>query len=195
MTAPLILPYAAAVLKLLQGVVYQEDKQWELLLTYQADLLNHFRNIGLRLMVDEAEGFAYLSQPSHVEEETSLPRLVRQRPLTFDATLLCVLLRESLQQFDANQPQATRHLLSGSQIQEMMSTFLPQQNDMQRTVRQTQRAITQVQKLGFLRKLPSAMGEEQYEVRSVLKAKISADDLADLRQRLAAHVEGDDEEE
>lgn len=185
-----VLPYAPLILKLLQGVVYYDDKLWEQLISYAAPIQRHFAAIGLQLHLDEAEGYAYLTQPDDEETPTNLPRLVRRVPLTYDATLLCVLLRESLQQFDAHSPDEPRHILSRAQIQEMMQLFLPEQTDMTRLERRIDSAIRQVENVSFLKKLNNE-NEDLYEVRRIIKAKISADTLVDIREQLRAYQEGD----
>lgn len=184
------LPYASLILKLLQGVVYYDDKQWEPLISYAAPVRRHFAAIGLELHLDEAEGYAYLTQPDDEESSANLPRLVRRMPLTYNATLLCVLLRESLQQFDARSPDEPRHVLSRAQIQELMQFFFAEQTDMTRLERHIDSAIRQVENIGFLKKLNNE-NEELYEVRRIIKAKISADTLADIRDQLKGYVEED----
>ena len=183
------LPYAPLILKLLQGVVYYDDKQWQQLISYAAPIQRHFAAIGLRLHLDEAEGYAYLTQPDDEESPNSLPRLVRRIPLTYDATLLCVLLRESLQQFDAHSPDEPRHVLSRAQIQEMMQLFFAEQADMTRLERRIDSAIRQVESVSFLKKLNNPDEEELYEVRRIIKAKISADRLVAIREQLKAYQE------
>lgn len=187
-----ILPYAPVIIKLLQDVLYFDDKQWETLLNYHVPLQRHFAGIGLQLHIDETEGYAYLTQPESEETAGVLPRLVRRMPLTYDATLLCVLLRESLQQFDAQHPDLARHILSRSQIQEMMQLFYGEQTDLLRLARRIDSAIAQIIRLGFLKKL-SRTDEDLYEVRRILKAKISADTLVAIREQLSAY-QGESEE-
>lgn len=182
-------PYAPLILKLLQGTVYYDDKQWEMLLSYAAPIRRHFAAIGLQLHLDESEGYAYLTQPEQEETaDVTLPRLVRRIPLSYDATLLCVLLREALQQFDARQPDQTRFILSRAQIQEMMQLFYAEQADMTRLERQVDRAIRQVENVNFLKQIKNP-DEELYEVRRIIKAKISADKLAEIRAQLEAYAE------
>ena len=63
-----LLPYAAVIIKLLRGVVYFDDKEWDTLLSYEKAIQRHMAGIGLRLHVDETDGYAYLSQPVDDEE-------------------------------------------------------------------------------------------------------------------------------
>ena len=183
-----LLPYASLIIKLLQGVVYYDDKQWEQLISYATPVKRYFGTIGLRLHVDEAEGYAYLSQPEPEDASNSLPRLVRRQPLTYDATLLCVLFRESLQQFDTHSPDEARHILSRAQIHEMMQLFFAEQSDMTRLERRIDSAIRQVENVSFLKKLNNPE-EDLYEVRRIIKAKISAETLVAIRDQLQAFVQ------
>ena len=185
------LPYASLILKLLQGVIYYDDKQWEQLISYAVPIHRHFTDIGLQLHVDEVEGYAYLTQPEGEDTDARLPRLVRRIPLTYDATLLCVLLRESLQQFDAHSPDEIRFVLSRTQIQEMMRLFFTEQTDMTKVDRRIDRAISQVEKISFFKKLNNP-NEELYEVRRIIKAKISADTLVDIRDQLQTALQDDE---
>lgn len=207
MTLPseIILPYAPVVLKLLRDVLYAEDKEWELLLSYHTAVAHYLAQIGLLLHLDEAEGYAYISQPDpdpDDPEAISLPRLVSRQPLTYEATLLAVLLREALQQFDANRPDETRFILSRADMQEMLSLFFGEQSDMTRLLKKMDSVINQVERIGFLKRIGKKEAET-YEVKRIIKAKLSADKLVEIRDQLAAHLaddvdneeeEGDDDE-
>jgi len=194
MTQP-ILPYAAVILKLLSDILYHDDKEWEMLLTYQSAVRQHFAAIGLALRLDEAEGYAYVIQPDpsqdeewEGEEPPALPRLVRRTRLTYDATLLCVLLREELQNFDAREPDLDRLVLTKAQIRDLIRQFYPERADLTRLEAKIDRVINQVVAVGFLRRL-SDQAEESYEVKRIIKAKLSADKLVEIRNQLVEYVE------
>ncbi len=193
-----LLPYAAAILKLLRGVVYFDDKEWDTLLAYEKAIALHMAGIGLQMHVDEADGYAYLSQPGddEAEEEAGqgsaaareLPRLVRRIPLNFEATLLCVVLREELLKFEMREPGLERMVLSKPQIQEAMQIFYPEPADLTRLMGRIDRVMAQVERAGFLRAIKRD-DEDVYEVKRIIKAKISADQLVDIRDRLRQYAE------
>ncbi len=200
MNEPLV-PYAAVILKLLRGVLYYDDKEWETLLTYQPAVRQHVASIGLLVHVDEADGYAYLTQPdaeSRDDESVGdtapapLPRLVRRISLGYEATLLCVVLREELLKFEAHEPDLERLVLSKSQIQDALQIFYPDQTDMTRLLGRIDRVIASVMRAGFLRALnrpPDEDGDEWYEVKRILKAKLSADRLVEIRDKLRDYAE------
>lgn len=193
-----LLPYAAAILKLLRGVVYFDDKEWDTLLAYEKAIALHMAGIGLQMHVDEADGYAYLSQPGDDEAEDEaghgsaaareLPRLVRRIPLNFEATLLCVVLREELLKFEMREPGLERIVLSKQQIQEAMQIFYPEPADLTRLMGRIDRVIAQVERAGFLRAIKRD-DEDVYEVKRIIKAKISADQLVDIRDRLRQYAD------
>ncbi|ETX01200.1 MAG: hypothetical protein ETSY1_08335 [Candidatus Entotheonella factor] len=197
-----LLPYAAAILKLLRGVVYFDDKEWETLLSYEKAIHLHMAGIGLQLHVDEADGYAYLSQPddddplegqepgraSESVAARELPRLVRRIPLNFEATLLCVVLREELLKFEMREPDLERMVLSKQQIQEAMQIFYPEPADMTRLMGRIDRVIGQVERAGFLRPIKHH-DEDVYEVKRIIKAKISADKLVEIRDQLRQYAD------
>jgi Domain of unknown function (DUF4194) len=193
-----LLPYAAVILKLLRGVVYADDNTWETLLTYQPAVRQYAAGIGLVVHVDETDGYAYLSQPEAGDDETAagnagaatLPRLVRRMPLNYEATLLCVVLRDELLKFEMREPDLARLVLSKAQLQDAMLLFFAERADMTRLSGRIDRAINQVVRAGFLRPVQaSPPGEDLYEVKRILKAKISADTLVDIRDKLRQYAE------
>lgn len=188
-----LLPYAAVILKLLRGVVYHDDKEWDTLLSYEKAVQLHMASIGLLLHVDEADGYAYLSQPDDDEQPSEaaareLPRLVRRIPLNFEATLLCVVLREELLKFETREPGLERFVISKTQIQEAMQIFYPEPADMTRLLGKIDRVIGQVERAGFLRPIKHD-DEDVYEVKRIIKAKISADKLVEIRDQLRQYAD------
>ncbi len=74
------LPYAPATIRLMQGIMYVEDKQtWDIVVNYQAEIKKYLQVIGLEVYVDEAEGYAFVKQKEPAEGEESLPVLSGRR--------------------------------------------------------------------------------------------------------------------
>lgn len=178
--------YAPVALKLLQGPLYQEDGEaWNLLLRYENPIQTYFARIGLGLLVSESDGYAYLHQPESTDDNDNaptLPRLIRRVRLSYDVTLLCVLLRERLLQFETDASTSTRLVLNTEQMREMARLFFAERSNEVRLLRNLDRVIKQVEDLGFVRRLRGA--DETYEVRPIIKARISADQLSIIKQKL-----------
>jgi hypothetical protein len=178
------------VVPLLKGVIYQESNPslWNTLLTLQARLRDYVAVLGLELVLDEAEGYAFLQSQPADDEDSAIPkpRLVARRPLSFPVSLLLALLRKKLAEHDASSG-TTRLILSRDEIVELVRVFFPDNSNEARLIDQVESHLNKTIKLGFLRRL---RGQEQmYEVERILKAFVDAQWLAEFDSRLAAYQE------
>ena len=195
-TPPDALP--SVVIPLLRGVLYQESDSalWSTLLELQARVRDYVAVLGLELMIDEAEGYAFLrSRPDAGEEpETGVrtPRLVARRPLSFHVSLILALLRKKLAEFDAGGGD-TRLVLSRDEIVEMVRVFLPESTNEARVVERIDAHLNRIVDLGFLRRMRATdaaaapRAQTSFEVRRILKAFVDAEWLAELDARLTAY--------
>ena len=181
------------VTQLMKGVVYRDthERAWRHLLQLQPQVRDYVAVLGLQVVVDEAEGYAFCRQrpPDEMRDEADsenpLPRLIPRRPLSFHVSLLLALLRKKLAEFDA-QGGDTRLMLSRDQIAEMMRVFLPSTSNEVRLADKIDAHISKAVDLGFLR--PAKNAEPVYEVRRILKAFVDGQWLADLDTRLAEYA-------
>jgi hypothetical protein len=186
-----------AVTQLMKGVVYRDthQKAWHSLLELQPQARDYVEVLGLQVVIDEAEGYAFLRQrESDPDDPDALPRLIPRRALSFHVSLLLALLRKKLAEFDA-QDGGTRLMLSREQIAEMVRVFLPATSNEARLTDQIDTYINKVVELGFLR--PAKNAEQAYEVRRILKAFVDGQWLADFDARLAEYaglLEGEEPE-
>ena len=179
---------SVAVTQLMKGAVYREthDRAWSHLLQLQPQVRDHVAVLGLQVVIDEAEGYAFLRQrPADEDEERQLPRLIPRRALSFHVSLLLALLRKKLAEFDA-QGGETRLMLTRAQIAEMLRVFMPATNNEARLLDRIDEHIGKAEQLGFLRQAKS--GEQVYEVRRILKAFVDGQWLADLDAKLAEYA-------
>lgn len=181
------------IVPLLKGVLYLENDfaQWSALLRLQVHVRDYVSVLGLELVLDEAEGYAFLrSQTESQEEEDSdrRPRLIARRPLSFPVSLLLALLRKKLAEFDASGGD-TRLVLSHDDIVELVRVFLPEGSNEAKLVDQINTHINKIVELGFLRRLKaqSSQAATLVEVRRILKAFVDAQWLAEFDQRLGAY--------
>jgi hypothetical protein len=175
------------VIPLLKGVLYREadSMTWNLLLNLQAAVRDYVSVLGLELVLDEAEGYAFLRSREVNDDEIKLPRLVARRPLSFAVSLLLALLRRKLAEFDAVGGD-TRLVLTREEMVELIRVFLPESSNETRLIDQIDAHLNKIVELGFLRKLKSATGQV-FEVRRILKAFVDAQWLAEFDARLAAY--------
>lgn len=176
-----------AAIKLLQGVLYSDDEEaWSILLSNESDLAEYFGEIGLALVIDRGEGIAYLKQ--FEEDERSggyerLPRLFRKTPLGYEATLLCVLLRDEYRRFEEEDLDNERCVVETDALFELWKSFFPANSDEVALRKRLTTSLNQLEKLKFVRSLPS--DSDSWEVRKLLKARLPIEELETLRGRLA----------
>jgi hypothetical protein len=176
------------VVPLLKGVVYQENdpELWNVLLVLRASVRDYVAIIGLDLILDEAEGYAFLRSRSEEgpDESKKLPRLVARRPLSFPVSLLLALLRKKLAEFDAKTGD-TRLVLSRQEIVDTVRLFFPAGSNDSRLIDQIDSYISKVVDLGFMRPLKEQ--QEMFELKRILKAYVDAQWLSDFSDRLASY--------
>ena len=77
---------SAVLIPLLKGVTYRADDaaHWSALLQLQARVRDHAAVLGLELVLDESEGYAFLRSRPESDDPAApkLPRLVARRPLS-----------------------------------------------------------------------------------------------------------------
>jgi hypothetical protein len=185
---------SAVVIPLLKGVMYQENDPllWSRLIALDAKVRDYVRVLDLELVLDEAEGYAFLRSRETDEGEpgktAATPRLFPRRQLSFPVSLLLALLRKKLAEFDASGGEA-RLVLSRDEITEMIRVFLPANSNEARLADQIETHLNKIVELGFIRKLKisSSSAPASYEVRRILKAFVDAQWLADFDARLEAY--------
>lgn len=190
-TLPPAVPWAAAAVRLLQGIVYHDDPGgvWEAILAGYTPLSDYFARIGLLLIVSEEDGLAYLRQLDSEElppEYQGIPRLFRTARLGFEASLLCVLLRDELRRFEEEIHDDGRCVISQSQLLEVWQTLIPDESDAVRLNRTLSGHLRKLEEIKFVRlfekKPPS------WEIRGILKARLPLSELEALRIALEAEL-------
>ena len=178
---------ASAIIRLMQGVVYRETDEdiWLTLERLGAGVRDHFATIGVDVVVDDAEGYAYLRSRPTDEVDEELPRLVRRRALTYNVSLLLVLLRKRLVEFETTGGEG-RLVLTSDQIVETLRVFQAESSNDARVVDQAETTIRKAAELGFLRQLRGQ--NDHWEVRRILKAYIDAQTLADFAGKLREYA-------
>ena len=178
---------ASAIIRLMQGVVYRESDEdtWLTLERAGAGVRDHFATIGIDVVVDDAEGYAFLRSRPDPEGQQPLPRVVRRRALTYHVSLLLVLLRKRLVEFESTTGD-TRLVLTTEHIVEMLRLFHLDSTNDARSVDQAETTIRKAAELGFLRPLRGQANH--WEVRRILKAYVDAQTMSDFAAKLREYA-------
>ncbi|MDF1754149.1 MAG: DUF4194 domain-containing protein [Verrucomicrobiales bacterium] len=191
--------WSLAAVKLLQDVVYSLDdvRVWSEILRSRNRIQDYFARIGLVLVVDESNGYAYLRQldtdnESLAKEYADLPKLYRQSRLGYGASLICVILREALRRYESEEFDSDLCVVEEDELFEQWKVFFPEQSDEKKQFRDFIAALRQASEAGFARKLPKTE-PAAWEVRRIIKAKLNAQRLEQLRDDLKTFLEQEKE--
>lgn len=184
--------YAHVLIKLLQGPVYADDKNiWRDLLAWQSAIKDYFEKMGIDLVINEPDGFARILQPEAQEDEAApLPRLMRKQSLSYETSLLCVLLRQMLEEFDTKSD-GTKLFVTQRDIKERIEVFFVEQTNKSKLWRELSRPIETLVKIGILKiTREDAVNRDniQYEVKRIIKALVNNDKLEEFKNKLAVYV-------
>lgn len=180
------------IITLLKGVIYQENDSstWASLLKLQSRIRDFVSILGVELILDEAEGYAFLKSPMPMDEESEstanqVPRLMPRRQLSFPVSLLLALLRKKLAEFDATGG-GTRLVLSRDEIVEIVRVFFPAGTNDAKLVTQIDTHLNKIVDMGFLRKLKPQhhTHTDSFEIKRILKAFVDAQWLSDFDARM-----------
>lgn len=184
--------WSIPAVRLLQGVVYSDDaKTWDILLRSKSSLEGYFSRLGLLLVVDESEGYAFLRQWNEDELPDGwepLPKLMRRSSLGYRPSLLAVLLRDELRRFEDEDVHNERCVVEASDLFEQWKVFFSTQDDEVRQRSALSTALHNFEDLGFVRKFSDS--PESWEIRRILKARLPVAELERLKDAMfsaAAH--------
>ncbi|HET7313781.1 DUF4194 domain-containing protein [Salinisphaera sp.] len=179
------------VISLCRGVLHRDaaPRDWQTLLDLAPRVRDYVAVLNLELMIDEAEGHAYLAQrPADENAETDLPRLISRRQLSYPVSLLLALLRKKLAEHDATSGEP-RLIVTREQIVDALRVFLPDAANEARLLDRIDTHINKAVELGMLRRL-RASGDgasTRFEVQRIIKAFVDAQWLNELEARLAEY--------
>lgn len=179
-------PLSVAAISLMRGVVYRDAQEqvWRHVLAVHHQLRDHLGVLGLVLVVDEAEGYAYLrSVPD--DTDPPLPRLIPRHRLSLQVSLLLAQLRKAVAEFDATSGEG-RLVVTRDRLVEDLRTFLGTSSNEARIIDQIDRSIAKAVDLGFLRPMPGR--SQEWEVRRIIKAFVDAAWLGEFDARLQEYA-------
>jgi len=173
----------AAIILLLKGILYKKEREREFfeLINSYGEISDYLENIGLKVVIDESDGYAYLKNIEYEDEQEALPKLISQRELSFKVSLLCVLLREKIAEFEMQSDNEIA-VVSKDDIIQKMALFLENEFNEIKIKKEIEATIKKVEELGFLKKIKEK--DELYEIKPSIKAFIDAQWLDEFDKRL-----------
>lgn len=185
-----LLPYSPAIISLLKGVVKTSDKTWDVIKKYEPELNAFFESIGIEVKIRDENGYAYLSQPTNdeLEHETKLTikektgfmtmdRLIRREALSDEQALLCVLLRERLEE---------NEIIIRKDIYILLKDFYKEVLDKEKQYKEFDNVIRQMLRLNFLTELKKDDDEMEsiFKIEKILTDKIDIDKIDEIKNKI-----------
>ncbi len=176
--------FSKILINLMKGIVYREDDVniWNYLEDNESRVSDHFKIIGLQLIVDKSRGYAYLKQIIFNPEEEQLPRLIRKQPLSRQVSILIVVLRQIVIEKE-NSGSDDRIIVSFDDIADKYRAFYPNSNDDEKRFYTNLKSyLKKVVELDFIRELKSE--EDNYEIKPIIVSFVDMEWLNNLKNIL-----------
>ncbi|WP_321298007.1 DUF4194 domain-containing protein [Marinifilum fragile] len=182
-------PYSKAVVRLLKGSVDKNNKIWDDIVLYQPDIQDYISTIGLELVLKKEDGFAFVKQ---IEDSNGTTLgIASRRQIGFESSIILVVLRQSLEEFDSNptQFQVMEKFITNTEIKEEVELFLPEKFNKVKFLKDIDKNIRQIQELGYLKEVQKDNGEIKYQIQRIIKEKVTLDVLVEFKNKLEEYVE------
>ncbi len=174
-----LLPYVPVFIKLLKGPVEYVDKSiWEKLLQYKSELTMFLQPLGLSLVLDEQDGYAYLKHLQIDEEENAVSWIPR-RALTYEESIMLVLLREMMAEFEVGAATTRELIRKRREIKEYAELFFKENASRVKFLREIDRLIDRTAENGFLDNIEhnEIADEQKFRIKKIIKARVGSDEL------------------
>jgi hypothetical protein len=189
-------PWARCAARLLRGALHDdEDEHWNKLVIYKTEIIGWFELIGVELVIDQRDGYAYLRQ-IELDDKGSTVGLVQRRPLGYEVTLLCVILRKMLDEFELNDTSSRNLYITRKLLRVELETYFKEKANRMKLIKELNRYIEEVADLGYVKKIRSDSAnpeDESFEVRRILKARFDEDTLQYFLQQLEGERKPEEE--
>ena len=174
-----ILPYTSVFIKLLKGPIeYVEKSTWEKLIQYKTELTGFLLQLGLTLVLDEQDGYAYVKHTLNDEEDSSVT-WIQRRSLTYEESVMLVLLREMMAEFEVGEATNRELIKKRREIKEYAELFFKENVSRVKFLKEIDRLIDKAEENGFLDKTEhhDLADEQKFRIKKIIKAKVSSEEL------------------
>lgn len=190
MSTPKILPYASVVVKLLKGPVeYVEKGAWERLLQYKVELTGFLQQLGLLLVLDEQDGYAFVKH-ALTEDDEAYVSWTQRRSFSYEESIMLVLLREMMAEFEISESASRELIKKRREIKEYAELFFKEGASRIKFLKEIDRLIDKVEESGFLHRIENheVIDEQKFRIRKIIKSKVDSEALESFQQQLMAHA-------
>ena len=116
--------------------------------------------------------------------------MVTRRQIGFETSIVLVVLRQILEDFDSNPTQfATEKFITDSEIKDELELFLQEGYNKLKFKKELDKYIRNVVDLGYLKVVSEKDNETKYQIHRIIKEKITLDILQEFKKKLQEYVE------
>ena len=197
--------WSKAAILLLKGPVYENDdrKTWAILLRCRENIDNYFRVIGLHVLIEEEDGYAYLEQikdsvekgmESEEEVVVFLTRLITKVFFSYKMSMFLVLLRQEIDKFTSSMNESSYPILHKREILGLVKSYTKEASDQIKFNSEVDNMINKLVELTYLKPreklLSSKISDEtEFELSPIIKSKINANVMKEMLEKLNKNEE------
>ncbi len=182
--------FTPVFIKLLKGPVeYLEKSTWEKLLQYKQELTGFMQPLGLTLVLDEQDGYAYIRH-SVTEDDTTGVSWAQRRNLTYDESVMLVLLRDMMAEFEVGEATHRELIKKRREIKEYAELFFKENASRVKMLKDIDRLIDRAEENDFLEKSENhdIADEQKFRIKKIIKARVDSEILEIFKQQLTTHA-------
>lgn len=184
-----ILPFVPVFVKLLKGPVEYVDKSlWEKLLQHKSELSAFLLPLGLSLVLDEQDGYAYVKHITNDEEENAVSWIPR-RALSYEESIMLVLLREMMAEFEVGAATTRELIRKRREIKEYAELFFKENASRVKFLKEMDRLIDRTAENGFLDCIEQheIADEQKFRIKKIIKARVGSEELDTFLEALTGY--------
>lgn len=116
--------------------------------------------------------------------------LISRRQIGFETSIVLVILRQMLEDFDNNPTliDGNEKFISHKEIREEIELFLPEKYNRVKFLKELDSYIRKVVELGYLKEQQEMDADPIYKIQRIIKEKVTLDVLKDFKLKLEEYV-------
>ena len=179
------LAFSRTLVALFKNIVYRDANRehWDTIELYKHKIEDFVNKIGLTLIVDEMDGYAFLKQRTYSDDEY-IPRLIPRHALGYELSLLLMILRKQLLEFDSTTGDK-RLILTKQQIVDRMKLYLKDTTNEVKLIESIHRNVERAESMGFLSRIKG--NDDSFEVMRIIRGFVNAEFLDEFNKRLTEY--------
>lgn len=184
-----ILPYASIVVKLLKNnIEYLDKSAWEDLIQYKMELNAFLPQLGLTLVLNEDDGYAYLKQIL-TDDDSAEVSWFQRRSFTYEESILLVLLRELMAEFEVSESSSRELIKRRREIKDYSELFFKEDASRVKFLKEIDRLIDKAEENSFLQLMEDSeiKDEQKFRIKKIIKEKVNSETLEQFEEQLKAH--------